>query len=74
MTSEPILVNAALGAIGLLTVATFAAVYRIDRKLNELVIVITHEDIGVLARLKLQEHRTKRHSDALRALGADLDE
>lgn len=72
--SEPILVNAALAGIGLLTVWSVHTLVGVRDKVNDMYLLLTNEDVGVLTRLKAQEHRTKRHSDALRALGAPLDE
>ena len=81
-TAEPIVVNAALAGIGVAILWMARTVVEVrDRisdhvlpKLNEMTLLLTHEEVGVLARLRREEARSKRHSDALRALGADLHE
>lgn len=74
MTSEPIVVNAALAGIGLLTVWSVHTLVGVRDKVNEMYLLLTHEEVGVIHRQKRQEARIKRHSDALRAMGADLED
>lgn len=76
-TTEPIVVNAALSGIGLLTVWSVYTLVGVRDKVNEMYLLLTHEEVGVITRMKTHEHRLGRHSDALRkmgALGSDHDE
>ncbi len=67
MTSEPILVNAALAGIGLLMVWVVHTLVGVRDMVRDVHLLLTHEEVGVIPRLKAQEVRGKRHSDALRA-------
>lgn len=72
--SEPTISQIAQAATALFTVASFARLYFVDKKIDEFTLLIAHEDVGLLHRMKRQEVRAGRHSDALRALGAELEE
>lgn len=67
--TEPILVNAALTGIGIITVASFVKIWALDKKFGELMVRLTDEDVGLFARVGRLEKGQKRHSDALRASG-----
>lgn len=72
--SEPTISQLAQGATALLTVASFTKLYFLDRKLGDIILLIEHEDIGLLGRVKRLEAGKRRHSDALKAMGAELEE
>lgn len=69
-----LLIEAALGSAALLTVGSFIKLYALDKKFGEMLLLLSHEDIGLLARVKKVEGRQRRHSDALKAMGAELEE
>lgn len=81
LPTEPTISDITNAATALLTVAAFTKLYFMDKKFDEVLLLIGHADVGLLARMKKSESRhdagdvrAGRHSDALRALGADLED
>lgn len=74
--TEPILVNAALAAIGLLTIGTFIAIIGMRDQVRDMhgAIFGHNGEPGALTTIRQHEARLNRHSDALRSIGALSDE
>lgn len=59
MPAEPIVVNAALAGMGMLLVAALGILWHLHAKFTELLGIITHPELGIVAMLKAVREEVK---------------